>query len=688
MHQVAEEGSLASGFSHLGVPSACLVMPSSESILLIRWVIGRMHSPQVLHLTGAKSLLGSLSVRSLWQLPLICIWVSGSLVVVAEEKEVATHFSEKVRPLLKRYCSDCHSGDQAEGGVAFDRYVLNADVQKDFELWEKVIRLVRERQMPPEDADPIDLEKSQQLISGLEYELSQFDCSSQTSPGRVTLRRLNKAEYDNTIRDLTGLDLKLAREFPSDDVGNGFDNIADVLSLPPVLLEKYLQAAQRIATAIWEDEQVRKTVYPIESSSESVEDRVLAATQNVRSFAERAFRRPITDEEQQRLFAIMRSVWELDGSDAEIMKTVTAAILSNPNFLFRVEEDQPGDELTGIRQLNSYEIASRLSYFLWSSMPDERLFGLAAEDAFQNPEVIVGEARRMLADPKARALIDNFAGQWLQLRDVERLTPDPEMFPSFDQELRQSMRKETEEFFWRIVSEDRSVLEFLTADYTYVNERLAKHYGMNQVKGTEFQRVALNRGRRGILTHASILSLTSNPTRTSPVKRGKWILENILDEPPPDPPSDVPELEEGGETLGSLREQMEQHRANPSCASCHKTMDALGFGLENFDAIGAFRDQIGEVKIDASGQLPGNRDFEGAVELMQILTEDKKQAFCQCMTEKLLIYALGRGLASYDRCAVKDAVDALGTHDYRFSALVASIVTSDPFTMRELTRAK
>ncbi|MGB1707795.1 MAG: DUF1588 domain-containing protein, partial [Rubripirellula sp.] len=252
-----------------------------------------------------------------------------------------------------------------------------------------------------------------------------------------------------------------------------------------------------------------------------------------------------------------------------------------------------------------------------------------------------------------------------------------------DDELQQSMRKETELFFQAMITEDRNVLEFLTADFSYVDQRLASHYGMEPPKEQGFQRVKLLKGRRGILTHASILMLTSNPTRTSPVKRGKWILDNILAEPPPPPPADVPELEEGIETLGSLREQMEQHRANESCAVCHRTMDALGFGFENFDAIGAWRDRDGKFEIDASGELPGGVRFDGADGLMKILTENKAEQFCRCLAQKLLTYGLGRGLTSYDRCVINDAYSRLQANDYRFSELVIAIVTSDPFTMRE-----
>jgi len=633
-----------------------------------------------------ESTLSGLSVLQRFGILIPLLIFIFAQTAVCEEK---SHFETELRPLLQQYCWDCHSDAEAEGGVAFDRYTDTAKVQTDFELWEKVIRLVQQRQMPPADFAELDNDSLQKLVKGIEYELSQFDCSVENRPGRVTIRRLNKAEYNNTIRDLTGLDLRLADDFPSDDVGNGFDNIGDVLSLPPILLEKYLQSAEMIAKSIWTDENIRSRVFPVQPESESLEDQVVAAAENVRQFATKAFRRPLRDDEKQKLFQLMRTTWQRDGTAEEIMQTVTTAILSNPHFLFRVEDDslEASESLERkgtARKLNSYELASRLSYFLWSSMPDERLFELASRDKLQDREILIAEARRMLQDPKAVALVDNFAGQWLQLRDIERLTPDPNLFPSFTQSLGQAMRQETEKVFIDIVQNDRSILDFLNADYTYVNEPLAKHYGIDGVSGNEFRRVALRGGRRGILTHASILTLTSNPTRTSPVKRGKWILDNILDEPPPPPPSDVPDLEESGETLGSLREQMEQHRANPSCAVCHRTMDAIGFGLENFDAVGVWRDRDGQELIDASGKLPSDQEFRGATELMEILAGEKKEAFARCLSEKILTYALGRGLVSFDRCVINDAVEALNENDYRFSALVAAVVTSDAFTMREV----
>jgi hypothetical protein len=540
--------------------------------------------------------------------------------------------------------------------------------------------------MPPPDENQPSSDEVLAFRQAVDIELASFDCSSQKRPGRVTLRRLNKAEYNNTIRDLTGLELQLSDDFPSDDVGNGFDNIGDVLSIPPILLEKYLGAAEQVAEAVLDDEAARKRVFPHQPQGDTIEEKVEVARRNISEFAERAYRRPLRPDEEERLFGILRYAWEQDSSEGEIFQTGIAAILSSPHFLFRVEQDPSADDEDGIRALDGYELATRLSYFLWSSMPDQALFDLAASGELTKHDVLTAQVRRMLADPKSQSLVDNFAGQWLQLRDVSRLMPDPVLFPDFDGALRTAMRRETEMFFETMIREDRSVLEFLNADYTFVDERLARHYGISNVLGDEFQKVALTNGRRGVLTHASILMLTSNPTRTSPVKRGKWILENMLAEPPPPPPAAVPPLEEGGETLGTLREQMEQHRANPTCASCHLTMDSLGFGLENFDAIGAWRDRDGRAEVDASGELPGGRKFDGATELMQILVAEKREAFCKCLATKLMTYALGRGLNSYDRCSIKAAVSALAENDYRFSALVTSIVTSDPFTLREARR--
>jgi mono/diheme cytochrome c family protein len=590
-------------------------------------------------------------------------------------------FSTTVAPILKQYCIDCHGGSDPEAKLALDKYRESGNVQQDFEVWEKVLRMLTAREMPPADAKQLKPEEVSLLLQGVEAELGRFDCTAPSRAGRVTIRRLNRAEYTNTIRDLVGIDFKPADDFPSDDVGEGFDNIGDVLSIPPLLLEKYLDAAEAIVDKAFADEAVRKRIVLVQSG-ENI-GRTDAARQNLRAFATRAFRRPVSDEEIERLIALVRLARDNGGSEEDALKIGLQAILASPHFLFRVELD-PQNAEDGARALSDYEIASRLSYFLWSSMPDEELFNLARDGKLRDKAVLAAQVKRMLGDPKAEALVKNFAGQWLQLRDIADATPAPERFPQFDEPLRAAMQRETELFFETIIREDRSILEFLNADFTFVNERLAKHYGIEGVRGGEFRRVSLPAGRRGVLTHASILVITSNPSRTSPVKRGKWIMENILGTPPPPPPPGVPLLDENAETLGSLRERMEQHRADETCAVCHRQMDTLGFGLENFDAIGAWRERDGRFEIDPSGSLPGGIEFDTAGEMMQALAGAKKDDFCRCLASKLFTYAVGRGLETEDRCAVNAVIEHAAENDYRFGALVAAIVTSRPFLMQDL----
>ncbi len=598
-----------------------------------------------------------------------------------ETKASESRFASVVVPFLKQHCIDCHGGDEAEADFSLDEYQQSANIQTDYEQWERVRLMLTERQMPPPDEPQPSQAEVQACIEAIDAEMDSFDCQASQHPGRVTIRRLNRIEYNNTIRDLIGIDLQLANDFPSDDVGNGFDNMGDVLTISPILLEKYVAAAEQIAEQAFADEAARKriVVYEAESDDEKIE----MARRNIREFASRAYRRPVSESETDRLFEVMKFAWEQGSEEDEIFKTAVTAVLASPQFLFRVELDPDPEDEDGIRELNDFELATRLSYFLWSSMPDEQLFDLARKGELRNRDVLVAEAKRMLADPKAHALVDNFAGQWLQLRDVALLNPDPDQFTQFDDQLRLAMRRETELFFESVMRDDRSVLDFLNADFTFVNDRLARHYGMQDIKGDEFRRVSLGPQRRGVLTHASILMLTSNPTRTSPVKRGKWILDNFLGESPPPPPPNVPTLEEEGETFGSLRERMQQHRSNESCAVCHRKMDTLGFGLENFDAIGGWRDKDGRFDIDPSGALPGGRQFAGPAELMTILVDEKKTEFCRCLTEKMLTYALGRGLESYDRCTVKEIVQALRENDYRFTTIVTEIVASAPFMLRE-----
>lgn len=609
-----------------------------------------------------------------------------SMPTLAQEvaREEAAEMAQRT---LTKYCYDCHTGEKAEGGVRVDFLGAGGKFEDHVELVDKILLVLKEQQMPPADAEQPDGAERVQSIEWIEQRLRQFDCGSASRPGRVTMRRLNRTEYNNTVRDLTGLDLKLANDFPSDDVGNGFDNIGDVLSLPPILMEKYLKAAKQIADEVMRSPDAAKKVFPRQASDpNNVDEVVEAARANASSFAQRAFRRPLEVGETDRLFNLMRVAWDSNATKEEIMQTLITAILASPHFIYRVEEDDPQDFVDGVRPLNDFELASRLSYFLWSSMPDDHLLERAKEGKLHTAEQLHAEVERMLADPKAKALVENFAGQWLQLRDLESMSPDPAKFASFDATLRGSMRRETELLFSSILDENRSILELLGADYTYVDERLAKHYGIEGVRGEEFKKVDLMGKRRGVLMHGSILLLTSNPTRTSPVKRGKWVLENLLAESPPPPPPNVPELGAAGETLGTLRQQMEQHRVNPNCAVCHVKMDAVGFGLENFDAIGAWRDADGREKIDPSGILPGGRTFSGPLDLVQILVEDKKAEFARCLSLKMLTYALGRGLGVADRCTTSSIVDNLAKDNYRFATLIKSIVTSPPFTHQESGR--
>jgi hypothetical protein len=739
-------------------------------------------------------------------------------VLCAGDRGVAGPFDAQVKPLLTKYCLDCHAGKDAEGGVSLDECTEAAARSTDRGIWLKVLRQVQGHAMPPRDAEqPTDAERAALAgwISGFAL---KPDCSRGERPGRVTLHRLNRAEYNNTVRDLFGITITPADEFPSDDVGYGFDNIGDVLTVSPVLLERYLQAAEEVAQAViyaadaetaavqklggkqlnstgefghdvsfaeagsyiirvraagdlagpeppkmaiafdkavkkkvdvrnekplFKDYEVRLNVAAgdhridvgflndfagTDPRTKKKIDRNLAvdrilvvgpigavpdplpeahvrffkkpidpkatlgeqydqAKEILRPLASRAFRRRATDAEVEALAKVYESAREGGQSIERAMQAAVTAMLVAPSFIFRVEQDPPPGK---VRRLDGFEVAARLSYFLWSTMPDDRLFRAAARGELETDEQVVAAALRMLADDKARALVENFAGQWLQLRGLEEATPDRGRFPGFDDDLRRSMRRETEEFFWSIVREDRPVLDFLEADYTFVNERLAKHYGLSGVTGDALVRVSLDPERRGgLLGQASVLTVTSNPTRTSPVKRGKWILENLFAAPPPPPPPNVPELKDaGGEKLtGTLRQRMEQHRADPGCAACHQLMDPLGFGLENYDAVGAWRTQDGDTAVDAGGELPGGRSFKGPKELRQVLL-DRRDEFRRCLAEKLLTYALGRGLEWYDACAVERIAERTAAGGDKFSVLVAEIVKSPAFRKRESVSAR
>ncbi len=612
----------------------------------------------------------------------------------------APSFDAGVRPFVKRYCLDCHTGADAQQGVQLDKYRTAAAVLDDRQTWHEVLKVLRTHKMPPEDSPRPKAAEVEAVTAWLQTTLDKADRASKAvaaDPGRVTIRRLNRAEYTNTIRDLLGVEFDAAADFPSDDVGYGFDNIGDVLTLPPMLMEKYLDAAEQItAKAIAADKSGNKTehnapshrrIFFVTPGAKLSAD--AAARQILRRLATRAYRRPVTDQELSRLLRLVATARDQgDGFEAAIEQALQA-ILVSPHFLFRVELDPKPNGAGKIHPLSDYELASRLSYFLWSSMPDDELFDLASRGKLRAN--LDRQLRRMLDDAKSQALVQNFAGQWLQLRNLDLVAPSKRRFPDFDDDLKHAMRTESEMFFAGIVHEDRSVLELIDADYTYVNARLARHYGIKGVEGEQFRRVSLPDGagpeaggiRGGVLAQAAVLTVTSNPGRTSPVKRGKWVLENILGTPPPDPPPNIPMLREdrGAARTASVRQRMEQHRKDPNCAVCHKQMDALGFALENFDAVGAWRTSDGYFPIDSSAELPDGRSFSGPRGLKSIL-RDSQESFVRCLTEKLLTYALGRGIEPYDRPAIDQVVSAVKAGDYKFSTLALGIIHSDPFQKR------
>ena len=627
------------------------------------------------------------------------VWLATACSLVAAppagKSDPAGDFARRGVPFLEKHCVACHSTAKKRADLDLEIYQSAASVLKDRQSWENVLKRVQSGEMPPSNRPRPTLAETESLKQTVTALFDQADRSSLHDPGHVTIRRLNRTEYNNTIRDLVGIAFQPAEDFPSDDVGHGFDNIGDVLSLSPLLLERYLAAAETIVQRAVASSAGKPGVSLMACTPGR--PRREQAREILSRFASRAYRRPSDPAEVERLLQLVDAAQARGETWEAGVHLALQAVLVSPRFLFRVELDDRPDS-TKPHPIDEYQLASRLSYFLWSSMPDQTLFDLAAARSLTSH--LEEQVRRLLRDPKATALVENFALQWLQLRPLKTAAPDRKLFPQFDERLRSAMRRETELFFEAIVREDRSILDLIDADFTFLNERLARHYGIvdtagnrvgrkpvgagQPIRGERFQRVALHDGERGgLLTQASILTVTSNPTRTSPVKRGRWILEQILGTPPPPPPPNVPALPDNrkAQLSGSLRQRMEQHRADPACANCHARMDPIGFAFEHFDAIGAFRTRDGSFLIDPSGTLPDGRSFQGPAELKRIL-KDRKDLFSRCLTEKMLTYALGRGLESHDRPTMDAITAALARNDYRFSTLVIEIVKSDPFRLR------
>jgi len=724
-------------------------------------------------------------------------------------------YAKNVKPFVGKYCGSCHGDKDPVAGLSLTKYKSESQLKEASEQWLKAVSNVRSLHMPPKGM-PAPTKAERESFSAAVEGIVVGDCRL-ADPGKVTLRRLNRAEYNNTVRDLLGVDFRPADDFPSDDVGYGFDNIADVLSISPLLMEKYLNAAEQVVTkaipvavsksraiggqdlavtggAIRDDDscdmngnatatakftvpqqglynikvtaygeqgadtypimavgingqEVQRievkgapaAVYEFPVNAQKGENIVTVSFTNdfydpnqpagkkdrnliikavdlygpksgdldspdslkkiipvppkpgqetemassiFRKFATRAFRRPATDDEVNRLMKLFELSQKTKQPFNEGIQLGLTAVLVSPNFLFKVETTPKN--MVASRALNDYELATRLSYFLWSTMPDERLMSLAKQGKLRDPNTLAQEAKRMLADPKVDALSDNFAEQWLNLRKLEIFHPEPEQFPTYTDHLRDSMKGETKTYFKYILTQNRSVLEFLNSNYSFINEPLAAHYGISGVTGDELRRVTLTGNQRGgILSQASILAITSNPTRTSPVKRGKWVLENILGTPPPPPPPGVGDLGDANQVLSAknLRERLELHRKKPDCFSCHSRMDPLGFSMENYDAVGRWRKTENGLPIDNSGVLPDGKKFAGPSQLKDILLQ-KKDQFVHTLSDRLMTYALGRGMDPSDRCVLDDITRKTASNQYQFQTIITEIVRSDPFRKR------
>ncbi len=591
-------------------------------------------------------------------------------------------FGHEALPVLQKFCYSCHGGEKTKGSVNLAKYKDTPDMLRETKMWEVALRAVTDKEMPPESKpQPSDKER-QALTHWIETALKSIDLSKlPKDPGRVTAHRLTRLEYNNTIRDLLGVDTHPADSFPTDGSGGGgFDNNADTLFVPPLLLEKLLETATDVLDQAPED---RLLV----SRSSTNGGKREAARAILMTFATRAYRRPAKKEELDRLMTLYDAADKKGASLKDALKRAFRAVLVSPNFLFRIEADPPADQPG---QVNDYELASRLSYFIWASMPDDELMALAGAKALQNPDTLARQVKRMLADPKALALTENFCGQWLGIQSFKTgAPPDRKRFPEFTPSLRDAMYSETMTFFDAVIRHNGSLLDLLDSDYTFVNEELAKHYGIPDVKGREMQRVTLtDKNRGGLLCMGSVLTFNSYPLRTSPVLRGKWVLAELLGTPPPPPPPQVAVLPPDDKPKNGVtfRQSLELHRKKAECASCHSRMDPIGFGLENFDPVGRWRTNIADQPVDASGILTTGEKFTGAAELKVALMK-KKDDCVRNLAERMLSYALGRGIENYDASSVKAIVEAIKKDDYKGATLVREIALSYPFRNRRGEKA-
>ena len=616
-----------------------------------------------------------------WLFPRLALPAAAGSLDVSPPPDPETDYLANIRPILETHCFDCHADGVRKGGVEFDTHRDLETLFADRDLWAKVRDQMDFHLMPPPDEPQPTPQERRALISWIDDRIFWVDPAN-PDPGVVTMRRLNRAEYQNTIRDLLGVEIDVSMLLPPDDSGYGFDNIGDVLTISAAHVERYhTAAANALDAALVPGSASHTRLIPPRAPGQEIR---AWATGILENFALRAFRRPAESEEIERYLGRFDAAIERGEPPESGLRDALEVMLVSPWFLFRgeVPSDDPAAAQDDKVLIDEFALASRLSYFLWSSMPDQRLLGLAGRGQLRAS--LDDEIARMLASPKADALVSDFAGQWLQLRDVPLLAPDLKRFPDFDATLAADMRRETEELLKLVLRENLPVHTLISADFTFVNERLARHYGIPDVHGDEFRRVALGPERRGILGHASILTLTSYPTRTSPVLRGKYILETILDRPPPPPPQNIPPLESANADAGaaSLRAELERHRADPNCSACHALIDPLGFGLESFDAIGRFRASENNLPVDTSGKLLDGTAFAGPAELLDILATEYDDQFLHSITTRMLTYALGRGLTPLDRPAIEQIKATARENGTRLIPLIRAVIHSVPFQYR------
>lgn len=626
--------------------------------------------------------------HSLTALVVLALMPVGDVLAQLPERP---EFATDVQPVLETLCYECHGYGSSEGGMAFDAAESTDDLVANRKLWGQVWENLLTHNMPPGDMpQPTETER-RTLSRWIGQTVFRLDANA-PDPGRVTIRRLNREEYRYSVLDLLGIKFNVYEHFPADDTGYGFDTIADVLTVPPTLMDKYFDAAAQISERLLEKaenkpEEVR-LVFGEEPLPESADERDQRVRAIVKRVASRAYRQPVSDGFVDQLLGLARKMIDsVEPTLEQLVCGAVEAVLVSPRFIYRAEFQPQPDDPQSVHPLDEFALASRLSYFLWSSLPDEELFELAEQGKLR--EQLPEQLRRMVEDPKSDRFVENFVGQWLMTRSVKGIHKGRRYHGKIGR-LRDDMEDETLQFFTHIMREDQPIVDLIAADYSFLNDDLAEFYEVPGVVGDQLRLVKFEPGspRGGVLTHASVLMVTANPNRTSPVKRGKFVLDNLLGLPAPPAPPDVPDLEESRERREqiTLREQLARHRADPNCSSCHDKMDPLGIGLENFDAIGRWREEERGLPIDASSQLASGESFADIRELREILV-GKRRLFYRCFTRKLMTYALGRGIEYTDTPQIEAIVDAMMAEETevdrtRFSKLLLGIVNSPQFQMR------